>query len=157
MDWELTQRLYEQQELERRREAERAAIRAQISVCEEQKTTLELNLRELTEKIELQQQEKGKFEQGASAYEDERMKMSARLDAMSLYSPYVKMVPGYENIQGERIRGNIAANNMQRLEQMSRKMQSEIENNKEKWELLNLQLTQCKNQIENLYEQLWRI
>lgn len=157
MDWELTQNLYEQEELERRKEAERNAIRAQISVCEEQKAILEMDLRELTQKLELQQQEKGKFEQGVSVYQEERMKKSARLDELSLLAPYVKIVSGYESMQGDRIRGSIASNNLQRLEQMSTRMQSEIEKNKEKWELLNLELKQCNQQIENLYEQLWRI
>lgn len=157
MDWELQEKLRIAEEIERRKEAERSAIRAEIHSCELQRDDIACEIRKLTAKLEEQEAARVKFRQIWCDYEEGRYQYAAMMDRIAMHREHVKLITGHENMIRERVQGGLAQQAVYRMESVEKKMVSEIEKNIDTIETLQRQSAELENRISSLYEQLWRI
>lgn len=157
MDWELQEKMRIAEEVERRREAERNAIRAGIHSCELQRDDIACEIRKLTAKLENQEAARMKFRQIWSDYEEGRYRYAVMMDHIAMHREHVKLVAGHEDMIRERVQGGLAQQAVYRMESAEKKMVSEIEKNIDTIETLQRQSAELENRISGLYEQLWRI
>ncbi len=157
MDWELLEKMRIAEEIERRKEAERNAIRAEICSCEQQRDDIAYEIRKLTAKLEEQEAARTKFLQIRSNYEDGRYRYAKMMDGIAIHREHVKLIAGHENMIRERVQGSIAEQAVYRMESAKKKMEAEIEKNLDTIENLQQQSVELENRISGLYEQLWRI
>lgn len=162
MDWELAEKLRIQEqlriaEMERRREAERSIVRAEISSCETQREVISQEIQSLTTKVELQEGARTKFRQLWANYEEGRCSYATKLERVVAHREFVKMIPGHENMIRDRVQGNLAEQAVYCMESIEQKMVSEITKNLDCIEDLQWQLRELNQRINDLYERLWRI
>lgn len=157
MDWELQEKMRIAEEVERRREAERKAVRAEIYSCELQRDDIADEIRKLTAKLEDQEAARIKFRQIWSNYEEGRCQYAVMMDHIAMHREHVKLVAGHEDMIRERVQGSLAQQAVYRMESAEKKMVSEIEKNIDMIESLQRQSAELENRISGLYEQLWRI
>lgn len=157
MDWELAEQLRIAEEIERRKEAERSAIRAEISGCELQREDIRRDIEKLTAKVEAQEAARAKYKQIYERYEDGRYHYAAKLEQVAVYREDMKMLPGHESMIRECVQGSKAQQAMSYMSNIEDKMVSEITKNLDLIENLQSQLCGLNQRIESLYQQLWSI
>ncbi len=157
MDWDLAEQLRIAEEIERRKEVERSALRAEINRCELQRDDAEARLQMLTEKVETQEEAHGKFRQLYGNYEEGRGQYAAMLERLGLHREAVRLVAGHEAMIWERVKGSLGEQASGNLESIDQKMVAEIERNLEQMEILRQEIAEWNSRIDCLYGQLWRI